>query len=292
MGLFSKKNKSVRKSKKKKLSPRARRDAKIKAQRNKQIASLVIVVALIGGISFSAYYNNSLQRFSSWVQAGVYKETAEAGFKVDDIFVIGRSEISKNKLLKELSIKRGMPIFAVDIEGAKDGLYKISWIKDVYISRKLPNKILVELNERVPVAIWQHNKSLSLIDNEGVILTRKNLKKWKDLPLITGRDSRQSVASLTALLKAEPLIAQEVVSARRIGARRWDLNLKNGVLVKLPEHDTEFALRRLVSIDNEKKILDKNINVVDLRAPEKMVVKLVKSAKKKSPKNEKKEAGV
>ena len=58
----------------------------------------------------------------------------------------------------------------------------------------------------------------------------------------------------------------------RVGGRRWDLRLKNNLSVKLPEQDMELAMRRLVTIGEQKKIFDRNIASIDLRQPEKLIV--------------------
>ncbi len=111
-----------------------------------------------------------------------------------------------------------------------------------------------------------------MIDRDGVELAADELEKFKDLPLVTGEDAGKNVASLLDLLKAEPGVAFNVASAARVGARRWDLHLKNGTVVMLPEQEAELALARLARAQATKHILDKNIAVIDLRLPDMLVV--------------------
>jgi len=271
--------------KKKAGSSRSKREMRIKAQRLKKIYSLLAVFVIISGVIFAGDYYGIFKKAKDWTKTETIALTIKSGFKVKNILVSGRKHVSIDKVLSYLSIKKKMPIFTVDINEAKRSLFNISWVKSVYISRRLPDTIFVKLNERVPVALWQKNNRLYLIDNDGVILTQNNLNKWKYLPLIVGKNSRKKVAELTALLGNEPSIAQRIISAQRVASRRWNFRLKNGILIKLPEKDIEFALRRLVDIEEKKNILEKNIKAVDLREPEKMIVSLVNEGSNVSLKN-------
>jgi len=145
-------------------------------------------------------------------------------------------------------------------------------VKDVSVTRRLPATIVVEITERVPAALWQYQKKISVIDLSGRALTSKNLEAYKSLPLVVGEDAPLHIAGFLALMQAEPDVARELASAVRVGGRRWDLRLKNGLLVKLPEQDTELALRKLASQQVKNGLFGKDILAVDLRIPDQMVV--------------------
>ena len=277
MVLFSKKSGKKAKRSKKGVKKRISRDMRLRQMRRRKIILSLSFLSLFLIIVGVGHYTGSFLRFNNWLKSEVLKITTDAGFKVDEILVTGRVEISTEDILSKLTIKRDMPIFGLDIKEAQKSLSDIFWVKEVSISRRLPNIVFVELKERTPAALWQRHNKIHLIDDDGVILSIDNLKKWKNLPLIVGKGSREKVAELSFLLKAEPVIAREIVSATRVGDRRWDFKLKSGILVKLPEKDVEFALRRLVTLEEEKGIFNKNISLIDLRQPEKMVVRLVRS---------------
>ena len=239
----------------------------------RELGLIAGVMAVAGGLSLVSYHGGSFEKFGSRVMAQALGYTADAGFKVKDILVTGRSQVPFAELLERLSIKKDMPILGVDIVEARESLSAIPWVKDVSISRRLPDKIIVELQERVPVALWQHHKKISLIDRDGVVLASKDLQAWQQLPLVVGEGAPQQVMELAGLLNSEPVIAAMLASATRAGKRRWDLRLKNGVFVKLPEQDVELALRRLVTLEEQKNILGRNIAGIDLRQPEGVVIK-------------------
>ena len=68
------------------------------------------------------------------------------------------------------------------------------------------------------------------------------------------------------------------VAAVLVADRRWDLYLKDKVIVKLPGAAPDKALHTLVELDHAKKLLSRDITVVDLRLPDRVAVKLSDAA--------------
>ncbi|MBI3441348.1 MAG: FtsQ-type POTRA domain-containing protein [Proteobacteria bacterium] len=251
---------------------RARRSARLRILRVREFAMVAGVLATVVAMGFAGYHSNSFKKINSWARLQALMITANAGFKVKDILVTGRTQVSADELLAHLSIKENAPILGVDIAEAQKSLAGLAWVKDVSISRRLPDRVLVELRERSPEALWQYQRNISVIDLEGVVLPVADLADYKQLPLVVGADAPAHVMELVSLLKAEPDINGQLASAVRVGSRRWDLHLKNGVTVKLPEQDMELALSYLAAVEKQKGILDRRIVSIDLRQPEKMIV--------------------
>lgn len=252
------------------------REERLRAQRYRKFFAFISMVVIIGGSCVAGHYNGTFVKAKIYAKAETMRITSQAGFKVNEILVAGRSEIAKEELLGKLIIKKDMPIFWLDVNDAQQALTQISWVKKVTISRRLPDKIFVDLEERKPAALWQHDKQVQLVDRDGIILITDDMKKWENLPLIVGTGAVENLPQLVDLLIAEPLVKNHIVSATRVGERRWDIKFDTGVVIKLPENDVEFALRRLVKVENEKQILSKNVKVIDLRKPERMVLELAK----------------
>jgi len=250
----------------------SRRSMRLWMLRFRTLGILFCVIGVATAAGVYGWKNGVAGKARDWVAAKTLSVTASAGFRVSEIIVSGRHRIEDAELLTRLGIKQGMPIFGIDIIAEQQSLSEISWVKDVSITRRLPGTIIVELTERQPAALWQYQKKISVIDSTGRALTAKHLESYKTLPLVVGEDAPLHIAGLLALLKAEPGIAAELASAVRIGGRRWDLRLRNGLLVKLPENDSEFALRRLASQQEKNKLFDKNVVTIDLRIPDQMVV--------------------
>jgi cell division protein FtsQ len=254
------------------VAARSRRNTRLLLLQMRKFVLLGVVLAGLGGASFTAWQNKTLEKYGAWFGAEALSRSAAAGFTVKDILVTGRKHVSARELLDSLSVKQGMPIFGFDIADAEKSLSTIPWVERVLISRRLPDTIAVELHERVPVALWQRNKKISLIDKDGNVLSADNLGAWQQMPLVVGNGAEKNVTQLLGLLQAAPPIAGALVSAVRVEDRRWDLHLRNGIIVRLPEGDMELALSRLAALEKEKNVLARNIASIDLRQPERVMV--------------------
>lgn len=164
-----------------------------------------------------------------------------------------------------INVNKGDPLFLFQPKPAQAMLEKLSWVKTVQVERRFPDTISIKLEERVPMALWQRNKRLSLIDTEGVVLTDNKLNRFKDLIVVVGDDVSERAPQFLKLLRSEPEILNKLEAAKSISGRRWDLTLKSGAIVKLPEDELVLALRRLAVMQEEENIMDKNIKVIDVR---------------------------
>ena len=101
-----------------------------------------------------------------------------------------------------------------------------------------------------------------------------------------------------ALVKRYPDIARNVEASVLVADRRWNLHLKGGIEVLLPEDEPERALQTLAELDRSKQILSRDILTVDLRLPDRVTVRLSDAAAaaredalKAADKNKKKKKG-
>ncbi len=219
------------------------------------------------------FLSDADSKTANWIRQGVLGVTADMGFSVANILVEGRVNADREVLLAVLGVQKGDPLFALDPAAAKEQLERISWVKLAQVERRLPDTIYVGLQERRPLALWQKDKKLRLIDAEGQVLTEDNLKKFSDLIVVIGEEAPQKAPALLGLLTAEPEIARRVQSASWIGGRRWDMKFADGTLVQLPEEDVGLALRRLGQAHDEDGLLDRDIVSVDLREQGNIIVR-------------------
>jgi cell division protein FtsQ len=253
----------------------SRRSARLWMLRFRKFGIMAAAVALVAGGGYYGWKHGSFSRAATLAHAEMLSTTSGAGFKVNEVIVTGRIHIKRDVILKQLAVKQGEPIFGVSVDAAQKALTEISWVKNVSVTRRLPDKLIIEITERKPAALWQYQKKISVIDADGRVLTSEDLDSFQSLPLVVGEDAPLHAVELLNLLKAEPSVEKELASAVRVGGRRWDLRLKNGLLVKLPENDTELALSRLAKEQEERKLFDKLITAVDLRIPDEMVIEPV-----------------
>jgi cell division protein FtsQ len=208
--------------------------------------------------------------------ASAIATSADAGLAVQEIFVEGRSETAVPLVLDAVGAKRGDPIVMFSPATAKQRLEALPWVRQAAVERMLPGTIMVRINERQPMALWQRHRQLTLIDRDGVEIAGVDLGRFTHLPVVVGDDAPQHTANLLALLATEPTLEKRVTAAVRVGSRRWNLKFDNGVDVQLPEVNAGAAWARLAEVERDGKVLSRDIAAVDLRLPDRLVVRMMR----------------
>ncbi len=198
--------------------------------------------------------------------------------RVTAIDVEGRSNTPEPLLRAALGVSRGDPILGFSVEAARARIERLSWVRQVAVERRLPGTVVVHLVERSPIAVWQHDGRFQLIGRDGQVVSDGEVsgREWRGLsttlPLVVGPGASTNAATLLDALAAQPELRQRLVAAVRVGERRWNLQLRGGLVVMLPEGATPQALARLMEVQGKDDVLDRPLVAVDMRLPDRMVL--------------------
>jgi cell division protein FtsQ len=249
-------------------------------------ASVVILLAGTGYVWRAGVPRPVAEAFED-ARTGALTASAAAGLRVQEIFIEGRVETPAQHVLGVLNVKRGTAILGFEPATAKAELEQLPWVKEASVERRLPDTILVRIVERRPLALWQHGRQLAVIDHDGREIQAADPAKFAGLPLVVGDDAPAHANQLLALMALEPELEKRVVAAVRVGARRWNLQMDAGegakVDVQLPEVNAGAAWARLAELERSNRLLDRNVAVIDLRFPDRLIVRAVRETPPPQP---------
>ncbi len=115
--------------------------------------------------------------------------TTDEYFNIKDIRFIGNNFVRDDAMVSLMELPDGSNIFKVSIRHLQERIMSHPWIKGVLIKRELPNRILISIEERAPVAVALYNSRSYLIDSAGVALGRREaLLDDRYFPVIRGID--------------------------------------------------------------------------------------------------------
>lgn len=234
---------------------------------------LLLGVIAVAGVGFVGLVHNlgSGENF----QEDFGQATARLGLRVEKVLVEGRQKTPEPLLRAALGLSRGDPLLTFSLADARARIESIHWVQSASVERRLPDTIVVQLQERRPFAVWQHDGRYVLIDRDGHLVTDSEVAAFaNELPLIVGAGAPDAAAKLVDALSAQPSIQSRVVAAVRVGERRWNLRMNNGTDVLLPEGAVPQALAKLVQLQADHKLLDRPLLAIDLRLPDRLVVRL------------------
>ncbi len=254
---------------------RARRPIRLRGRCGLMISAVALAsLAILAGGLFKLQHSGHLEPVLA--QAGDYALafSARIGLVVSDIEVEGRAMTSRDAILRAVGASRGTPLLAVSPAQAKAQLEALPWVRSAAVERRLPDTLHIRLVERQPLAFWQRQGKLVLIDRDGVVITGERLERFPGLIVVVGDEAPRRAAALLDMLASQPDIAGRVVAAVLVGGRRWNLQLDNAIDVQLPEDRPEAAWGRLAELEHTSRLLARDIQIVDMRLPDRLVVRV------------------
>lgn len=206
---------------------------------------------------------------------GAAQAVGEAGLRVDNIQINGLKRMNRMAVYQQVldQDSRAMPL--VDLAAVRERLLKYPWIQDARVSRRLPDKLLIDIVEREPAAIWQNHGQLMLIDPTGVPLEPVSREAMPDLPLLIGDGANSQEPARRDLMDSAPALKPLVRAATWVGNRRWDIIFDTGEKLQLPEGEQQSkdALKTFAEKDGTYRLLGRGNLGFDMRDPDNLVIR-------------------
>jgi cell division protein FtsQ len=200
------------------------------------------------------------------------------GFRISEIALAGQHEVSRENILTLAGISGSSSLLFLDAARTRARLLTDPWIADATVLKLYPGRLRIGIKERKAFALWQKDGLVSLIAADGTVLEPYVPARFSTLPILVGRGAEHAGRAFLGIINRHPAIARRVEASVLVANRRWSLHLKGGIEVLLPENDPEQALQTLARLDRAKKLLARDIIMVDLRLPDRVTVRLSDAA--------------
>jgi len=200
------------------------------------------------------------------------------GFGVRTVTVSGATHMDESRILAIAGIgsKSSLPFF--DVVAARERLEADPLVKQASVRKLYPDRIVVDIVERTPYGVWQKDGEVRAIAADGDAIDAVRDGRYLGLPFVVGDGANTRVREFAALLDAMAELKPRVEAGVLIGERRWNLKLKSGVEVKLPETEPKAAVATLLRLERQSRILERDILALDFRAPGRVFVRLSQEA--------------
>jgi cell division protein FtsQ len=197
-----------------------------------------------------------------------------AGFHIAAVSLSGEKQVSRAEIFAAAGVTERASLLFLDVDVARARLKAIPWIADATVRKLYPDRLQITVTERDAFALWQLDGKVSVISADGTVVGPLADWHFARLPLVVGAGAATRARDFLALLDAHPEIRQQVRASVLVAERRWNLKLKNGVDVRLPEADVARALDTLAELDRDKHLISRDITAIDLRLPDRVSVHL------------------
>ena len=205
-------------------------------------------------------------------------------FAIREITVRGCKELTEKEILSLAAVKTRQNIFALSLGDVQKRVLVNPWIKDAYVGRELPNRLIIDLRERTAVSLVKKDNSFYLMDINGVTFKKLEMNDEMDLPILTGYQGTDKDAQIlmgrTLDLLRYLSAATDFPNIKNVseinGNGRFGLSVftNTGLCLHLGFDNYENKFRRLppVMVDLERRYQKTEHLYIDLSDPVKITV--------------------
>jgi cell division protein FtsQ len=249
---------------------------------------LMLFISLIAGTgAYGAVRGGHVEAFSNALHEAGDAIARGFGLGIVQAEISGNRYLSREEILERAGITAQTSLLLLDAEAVRATLKEDARVAQASVRKFYPDRLEIVIEEREAFARWQRGGKLHLIARDGTVLESDIGGKSVDLPLVIGLGAEKRAAALLDLVERFPSVREVTRAGILVAERRWNLRLKNGIDIRLPEEDPALALERLVSLDKSQQIMTRDVTVIDLRVPDRVAVGLSDEAAaslKKRPK--------
>ncbi len=234
---------------------------------------LLIVGSSIAGVVFGAK-----RALNAWFFENV-------DYAVRNIDVTTDGKLTRDAILRTADIAEGANIFQINLLQLQERLRSLPQVEESRVQRVLPNRLVITIQERRPVAWVVASDSVPptfenafLVDRRGILLKPKgSAPEYAGLPVILGVETSSLVAG-QALDREEVKAALELLrDAAEILQSRLQIQSKQRSVVTFGTDDLVLQLRRLERLMNYCEKNSKELQTVNLLVQRNIPVTFVQS---------------
>ena len=242
------------------------------------LTATVLILLASGG--FGVVKGGHLDAFTAFLSDTRNALANSAGFRIASVAINGRTQLSQDEVLGIGGINGRSSLLFLDAAAVRDKLKANPWIADATVLKFYPGHLQIDITERKAFALWQQGGRLAVISEDGAVLEPYVSRRFLTLPLVVGKGAETKARDFLALLARYPQVHSLTKAAILVGERRWNLRLKDGLDIRLPEDDVGNALAALSRLDKEDKLFSRDIVAIDMRLPDRLTVQLSEDAAK------------
>lgn len=238
------------------------------------------VATLLGSVVLGVVRGGHVDAVLAQLADGRNALANSAGFRIASVVISGRKQLSQDEVLGIGGVNGRSSLLFLDAVTVRDKLKANPWIAEATVQKFYPGQLQIDIVERTAFALWQQDGRLAVIAEDGAVLEPYVSRRFVSLPLVVGKGAATRARDFLALLARYPQVHAVTKAAIFVGERRWNLRLKDGLDIRLPENDVGNALAALSRMDKEDRLFSRDIVAVDMRLPDRLTVQMSEDAAK------------
>ena len=238
------------------------------------------ILVILGSVVYGTVRGGHLPEVTEQFKTVRDMAANAAGLRIAGVALSGNRHLTREEILSAAGVTGRSSLLFIDVAEARIRLKTNPWVAEATVQKLYPDRLQITITERSAYALWQKDGRVAVIAEDGTVLEPYVSRRFTGLPLFVGEGAAAAAKAFTDMIARHPSLREEVRAAVMVAERRWNLRLKNGIDVRLPESDPEAALEQLVALDRDKKLFARDIAMIDLRLRDRVTVRLSDAAAK------------
>lgn len=237
---------------------------------------LFVGIALAGATWLGSSLFDAREAFSRSADA----LAANVGFEIAEVHVDRMPEAlpitdARKQEVRDLITPDGRhSILALDPQDVRERIEDLDWVASVRVRRLWPSTLKIEIERRREYAIWEVDGERTVIDINGAPLLTESPEDFPHLIRVVGVGAGPASPPVLDALEGLPELRDRIRQVVRVNNRRWDVELRSGAVIALPDEGAPEALRRLEELQADYALLDRPVDSFDMRAPGRLAVRI------------------
>ena len=188
--------------------------------------------------------------------------------KVNEISVKGLDDKNNLELMENLKFLKLNNLFFLKKKDITDIINSNNLVENYSVYKKYPSTINIEIDKAKFLAQLKKDNKLYLLGSNGRLIEKTNYKD--NIPFIFGDFSNKNFFELKDVIDKSSFDYGDIKNFFFFKSGRWDIETKNGSLIKLPKDNLKKSFQFLNSILNQDK--EKKIIKIDLRQYNQIII--------------------
>ena len=196
-------------------------------------------------------------------------------FMLNALSIQGASDSLNAEIREVLGLHFPVSSFDLDLADLREQVLALPPVEIAEARIKGGGILHIKVYEKTPTLLLKEKIGFTVLSKQGEFIRSVSSREYfSNLPVITGKGAENAAAQANAIFKAMYGKLDRVRGLVFVGQRRWNLIMKSGQVIMLPEENPEQAIQKIIILDKAEQILSRNIAVFDFRLPSRITLRI------------------
>jgi cell division protein FtsQ len=187
---------------------------------------------------------------------------------INNIKVLGLGNENNLNLLEDIKNLNLKNIFFIKNKKINEIISSNNLVEKYEVFKKYPSSLIINLEKTKFLAKINNGGKIFILGSNGKLL--KNDTSNNQLPFIFGNPKIDEFLEFKKIIDASQLSYKKIKNFYFFNSKRWDLELKNDIVVKLPQKNISNSLKLISKFLNNKNIRD--FKILDARIKNQIIL--------------------